>query len=131
MFYNVGMPDDKPAAVFRSFDPQAELEISARNMPHWFQIGAAMFITFRTADSLPKEVLIRWQRELEHWLKANQLPLALAESTVVQKSIQHYDMIEKLSVAQRHEFKDAFRSFFSPLIGRLSRQVSAKACSTG
>lgn len=27
-----------------------------------------MFITFRTADLLPKEVILRWQRELERWL---------------------------------------------------------------
>jgi len=112
MFYNVGMPDDKTPAVFRSFDRQAEVEKSVRNLPHWFQVGAAMFITFRTADLLPKEVLIRWQRELEHWLKANELPLDLAESTVVQKSMQHDDMIEKLTAAQRHEFKKLSDRFF-------------------
>ncbi len=71
-----------------------------------------MFITFRTADSMPKEVSIRWQRELEHWLTANQLPLALAASTAVKKTMRHDDMIEKMSAAQRREFKKLSDRFF-------------------
>ena len=67
------MKDKDASPVFRSFDPDAELEITSRNLPHWFQVGAAMFVTFRTADSLPKEVLVRWQKELEHWLLARDL----------------------------------------------------------
>ena len=71
-----------------------------------------MFITFRTADSMPKEVSIRWQRELEHCLTANQLPLALAASTAVKKTMRHDDMIEKMSAAQRREFKKLSDRFF-------------------
>ena len=51
--------------VFGSFDPDAEVEVTQRNLPHWFQPGAAMFITFRAANSLPEDVILRWQRELE------------------------------------------------------------------
>ena len=40
--------------VFNSLDPEAEINISERNLPHWFQVGAATFVTFRTADSIPK-----------------------------------------------------------------------------
>ena len=36
--------------------------------PHWSQAGAIAFITFRTADSIPKEVLDRWEREKADWL---------------------------------------------------------------
>ena len=50
------MSDDE-SPEFNSFDALAELEITERNLPHWFQVGAAIFITFRTADSLPKVVL--------------------------------------------------------------------------
>ncbi len=32
----------------------------------------------RTADSLPKEVVLRWQRELEEWLSLRSLPTMLA-----------------------------------------------------
>ena len=37
-------------AVFQAFDPDAELEISVRDLPHWFQPGVAIFVTFRTFD---------------------------------------------------------------------------------
>ncbi|MCM2369473.1 transposase [Aporhodopirellula aestuarii] len=106
------MSRDETSPVFRSLDPQADLEITERNLPHWFQIGAAMFITFRTGDSLPKEVLLRWQRELEHWLKANELPLDLAVSTAVRKSKDHHALLETLSDAQRREFKKLSDRFF-------------------
>ena len=59
------MNQDEPQPVFKSFDPCAELLVSERNLPHWFQPGAAIFVTFRTADSMPAEVVQRWQRELE------------------------------------------------------------------
>jgi REP element-mobilizing transposase RayT len=58
---------------FGLFDPQAEVEQSQRFLPHWFQPGVATFITFRTADSLPRDVLERWQREQEEWLRENNL----------------------------------------------------------
>jgi len=99
------MPDPKPKHVFRSFDPTADVDITERNLPHWFQVGAAMFITFRTADSLPREVLLRWQRELEHWLKANDLPVELAESTAVTKSQRHEELLGALNSTQRRQFK--------------------------
>lgn len=50
------------------FDPKAELLIHDRMRPHWSQAGAVVFATFRTADSLPAEVLDRWEREKQDWL---------------------------------------------------------------
>jgi len=51
------------------FDPKADLAISEHYRPHWSQAGAIVFITFRTADSIPREVLERWEREKPDWLK--------------------------------------------------------------
>ena len=51
------------------FDPRAELHIHEHFRPHWSQAGAVVFITFRTADSIPREVLQRWEREKLDWLK--------------------------------------------------------------
>lgn len=63
------------------FDPQAELAIYEHCRPHWSQAGAVVFITFRTQDSIPREVIERWDREKgeclrgrgyntgEHWSK--------------------------------------------------------------
>jgi putative transposase len=52
------------------FDPKAELLIYKHCRPHWAQSGAIVFITFRTADSIPREVIDRWEREKHDWLAA-------------------------------------------------------------
>ncbi len=51
------------------FDPKAELLIHEHCRPHWSQAGAVVFITFRTQDSIPDEVLERWEREKQEWLR--------------------------------------------------------------
>ena len=53
------------------FDPTTEFAIHEHCRPHWSQAGAVVFITFRTADSIPKEVLQRWEREKRDWLIRN------------------------------------------------------------
>lgn len=50
------------------FDPKAELLIRESCRPHWSQAGAIVFITFRTHDSIPREVIERWEREKQDWL---------------------------------------------------------------
>jgi putative transposase len=52
------------------FDPAAEVLISERCRPHWSQAGAVVFITFRTYDSIPREVAERWEREKQEWVNA-------------------------------------------------------------
>ena len=39
-----------------------------RALPHWRLAGATYFVTFRQADSLPEEVLVRWDEERAAWL---------------------------------------------------------------
>jgi putative transposase len=51
------------------FDPKVEVRISAHCRPHWSQAGAVVFITFRTRDSIPREVVERWDREKREWLR--------------------------------------------------------------
>ena len=63
---------------FGLFDPQAETEQTERFLPHWFQPGVATFITFRTADSLPREVIERWIVQQQLWLQSNNLQLDIA-----------------------------------------------------
>ena len=84
---------------FGLFDPEAETVISHRQLPHWFQPGVATFITFHTADSMPRKVVLAWQAELRHWLQqhgfewpeietlpdAEQLPPALRTSFQIQR----------------------------------------------
>ncbi len=60
-------------AEFGVFDPSADVERSGRYLPHWFQPGTALFVTFRTADSMPREVVLRWRNELDAWLRERSL----------------------------------------------------------
>ena len=38
---------------FEGFDPELEVRLHRRHLPHWRQDGATYFLTFRTADSIP------------------------------------------------------------------------------
>ena len=64
---------------FGYLDRDADTEVSSGDLPHWFQPGTAMFVTFRTKDSMPKEAVCRQRRELERWLARNGLPISLAD----------------------------------------------------
>lgn len=44
------------------------------NLPHWQQIRALYFITFRLADSLPQKRLQNWKIERDTWLSKNPKP---------------------------------------------------------
>ena len=58
--------DDFP---FHCFDPQADYKVVERRLPHWSQTGVVAFITIRTNDSIPKEVLELWLRQRDDWLR--------------------------------------------------------------
>jgi type I restriction enzyme R subunit len=51
------------------FDPTAETYIYEHCRPHWSQDGAVVFITFRTHDSIPRDVIQRWEREKAEWFR--------------------------------------------------------------
>ena len=51
------------------FDPKANVAVIERKLPHWAQAGTVCFITWRTDDSLPKEVVQRWRHERFQWLR--------------------------------------------------------------
>ncbi|MDB6119616.1 MAG: hypothetical protein JWO08_3397, partial [Verrucomicrobiaceae bacterium] len=53
---------------FHFFNARAEVDVAKRNLPHWEQLDAYYFITFRTADSIPEDVLHHWYHERDVWL---------------------------------------------------------------
>ncbi|WP_395743954.1 transposase [Prosthecobacter sp.] len=55
----------------RFFDPTDELLVTQRKLPHWAQDGSVVFITWRTQDSMPKDVVERWRAERNRWLMAH------------------------------------------------------------
>jgi hypothetical protein len=56
------------------FNPYAEIQVNAANLPHWRQDGVLYFVTFRLADSLPAEKIRSLQLELEAWLRTHPEP---------------------------------------------------------
>ena len=55
------------------FDREADSLASNRNMPHIDMLGHLTFVTFRLADSMPREVVETWHHEIESWLKEHNL----------------------------------------------------------
>ena len=53
-----------------TLDPSRPIDISrGRSLPHWYQEGSTHSVTFRLADSLPKEKRKRWQDRRCQWLR--------------------------------------------------------------
>lgn len=74
-------------------------------MPHWFQPGVAVFITFRTIDSLPREVIGRMRRELSDWLRIKGLPQTLAELSYQAPSAEYHVALMSLTQTDLRHFK--------------------------
>ena len=71
------MENDSTGPFF-PLDTDAEIDIYHRKRPHWFQAGVAIFVTFRTADSIPRQVLKVMADKFEHWLVTQKLDPAIA-----------------------------------------------------
>ena len=81
------------------FDPKIDFSIHEHCRPHWSQAGSVVFITFRTADSIPKEVVQRWENEKADWLKQHGL-----------SSESHWsNTLPTLSRELQSEFKKRFK----------------------
>jgi putative transposase len=89
------------------FDPQAEVEICRRRLPHWGQTGVMAFITFRTADSLPEPVIRGWRQDRDNWLRRHQIN-PLARSRVEQLKV--------LPLAAQREYQDSFSARWHDLL---------------
>jgi len=61
--------------VFHTFDEHGDLQRSRRNLPHWEQVGATYFVTFRLADAVPASLASEWRNELQNWRRFHPEPL--------------------------------------------------------
>lgn len=59
--------------AFQFFNPAEKVTVTRGHLPHWDQQGATYFITWRTADSIPKDVWQRWRADRDTWLEAHQI----------------------------------------------------------
>ena len=62
--------DDSSFPV-RVFDPDEDVLVTERRLPHWGQAHTLCFITWRTWDSIPGPILRRWLKERWEWLLAH------------------------------------------------------------
>ncbi len=60
--------------TYRFFDPSQPIAHCSGNLPHWRQENVTYFVTFRLADSIPKEKLRCWLKEREGWLQRHPEP---------------------------------------------------------
>ncbi|MDZ4403847.1 transposase [Prosthecobacter sp.] len=61
------------STTFQFFNPAAKVTITHGHLPHWDQANATYFITWRTADSIPREIWLRWREERDAWLLAHDI----------------------------------------------------------
>jgi type I restriction enzyme R subunit len=81
------------------FDPKQEVSIIERRLPHWSQAGTISFITFRTEDSIPADVLKAWLAERDDWLSAHGIDTAYPNWR---------DHLKRLAVKLQAEFREHF-----------------------
>ena len=55
-------------------NPYAPIRQHQHRLPHWQQGSVYYFVTWRLADSLPKEKLALWNEEKNYWLQNNPRP---------------------------------------------------------
>ncbi len=58
---------------FKPYDRDVETSRHRRRLPHWFQEGRTYFVTFRLADSLPRDKREHLLEERHAWLAAHGL----------------------------------------------------------
>jgi putative transposase len=56
------------------FNPYADIRHTENRLPHWQQNGAAYFVTFRLADSVPISLRNEWENERDGWLRVHPEP---------------------------------------------------------
>jgi len=59
--------------MFELFDRKGELTIREGNLPHWYQPGVTYFVTFRSEDSVPQNLLRSWHARRDAWLRRHAL----------------------------------------------------------
>ncbi len=55
------------------YDPNDDLLITQRGLPHWAQDDRVVFITWRMQDSLPVDLLDTWRSQRSAWLRGRGL----------------------------------------------------------
>jgi len=88
---------------FKFFDPKQRVDATRHHLPHWEQQEVTYFITFRTADSLPKNITGRWLADRNKWLRRHGID---------PKDPDWHSRLHDLEPAVEDEFHDKFSDQF-------------------
>lgn len=77
-----------PPPGFQGIHPDKPLTVYYRHLPHWRQDGATYFVTFRLADSLPKQKLNELRAFKREWQR-REATITVASSSTHRRSIPH------------------------------------------
>jgi len=92
------------------FNPERPIERHRRNLPHWSQERVVTFVTFRLADSIPRERLAEWEAERRRWL--------VERGKTTQGDL--HEVLSRLSPDERIEYLRAFGRRFHALLDECS-----------
>ena len=99
--------------LFELFDPNEDFEVTAANLPHWFQTDVTYFLTFRTADSIPRGVAELWNRRRREWLMQHRI------------DPDHPDWSRQLSALPKQQRGDYYNQFSAEYLSHLDRGYGA------
>jgi len=71
------------------YDPNAPKQVYHKHLPHWNQTGRMYFVTFRLADSLPRDKLNMLKQERQVWEKTHQPPYTALQWQEYHKLFSH------------------------------------------
>lgn len=97
-------PDDIPSQFF---DRNTEVGVIERRLPHWSQAATLAFITWRTWDSIPSDVLKAWLADRARWL---------TERGVEPMSPVWKLKLGQLPAADRREYSERFSTRWDGLL---------------
>ncbi|MBM4152573.1 MAG: DEAD/DEAH box helicase, partial [Kiritimatiellaceae bacterium] len=106
--------DTVSSTCFFGFDPACPVShLPGGNLPHWRQDGTTYFVTFRLADSLPKETLNQWQRERDEWMEKNPRPCAERDEDIASTEETFAQDVDAMSSSRLLEWQHEYRARFT------------------
>src|SRR5688572_7116929 len=94
---------------FTIFDPDADVRVSVGNLPHWYQPGVTYFITFRTEDSVPRQLMDLWHARRNEWLQRHGVSI---------DNLSWKKQLEGLPERLQNEFHNLFSREFMEYLDR-------------
>jgi len=65
----------------RFYEPGAPVGFKENRLPHWHQVGAWIFVTWRLFDSLPRHLLDQLKQEQNEWMEHHLRPWSVETAT--------------------------------------------------